>query len=80
MTAHEILTAPRVVLHLPRRCALARKVAVRPDCGHGPRDVRLRCRRWNPLPSKPEFAPHASSHLGDPIPTKVNRRRFKSHR
>jgi hypothetical protein len=79
MTAHEILTAPRVVLHLPRRCALARKVGVRSGWAHVPRKVRLKSPLWIPLQSKLESAPYDSTRLSQTASTKDIWHRLNSH-
>jgi hypothetical protein len=62
LTAHERLTAPGVVFHLPRCCALAREAAVRLAYGHGPREVLLKLRSWSPLQPRPASAQLDSSN------------------
>ena len=67
LTAHERLTVLRVVIHLPRCCAPARKAGVRSECGYGPREAHLQA------PSRPPHQPSAqpeSSHPAHPIPNK----------
>jgi hypothetical protein len=41
LTTRERLTAPGVVIHLPRCCAPARYAGVRFECGYGPREACL---------------------------------------
>jgi hypothetical protein len=80
LTAHERLTVPRVVIHLPHCCAPARKAGVRSECGYGPREARLQAPPRPPLQPQPESAQLNSSRLAYPEPTKAIWRRFKSHR
>ena len=80
LTAHERLTAPGVVFHLPRCRARARKAAVRSDCGHDPREARLQAPSRSPLQPRSESAQLNSSHLTDPTPKKTIWHRLKSHR
>jgi hypothetical protein len=74
-------SAPRLAIHSPRcraartqkpACVLARKTNL----------AKLLCNRRPglTLPPKPEFAPHDSSQLADPMPPQAIRRPFKSHR
>jgi hypothetical protein len=81
LTAHEKLTAPGVVIHLPRAVVLTHaKAGVRSGLAHDPREARPQSLLQTPLPPKPGSAPHDSSHLADPIPTKAIWRPFKSHK
>ncbi len=63
LTVHERLTAPGVVIQLPRCRALARKAGVRSDCGHDPHQARLQATSWSPLDPEPESAQHKSSRI-----------------
>ena len=80
LTAHESLTTPGVVLHLPRCCALARKAGVR--LGWGPRHSRSPFQLpFRPLlQPKPASAEPDASHFADPASSRAICRRLKSHR
>ena len=79
LTVHERLTAAAVLLHPPRRCALARRVAVRLDCRHNPPEAPLQLPSRPPLQPKPPSAQPDSSTSPIQAPPKANWRRFKSH-
>jgi hypothetical protein len=80
LTAHERRRSqtryPLSTLSCPRTqktpCVLARQTNL----------AKLLCNRRSGLtfPSKPEFAPHDSPELADPMPTLDIRRPLKSHR
>jgi hypothetical protein len=80
LTAHERLTVLRVVIHLPRCCAPARKAGVRSECGYDPREARLQAPSRPPLQPEQESAQPESSHPAHPIPKKAFWCRLKSHR
>ena len=80
LTAHERLTVLRVVIHLPRCCAPARKAGVRSECGYGLREARLERRPG--LHFSRNQIPRSSIRLASPIqhPKKAIWRSLKSHR
>ena len=80
LTAHERLTAPGVVLHLPRCCALAREAGVRLIAARPSRSASASCRPGLHFQPKPDSAPPDWSRLADPTPQKAIWRPLKSHR
>ena len=80
LTARERLTAPGVVIHLPRCCAPARYAGVRSECGYGLREARLERRPG--LHFSRNQIPRSSIRLASPIqhPKKAIWRSLKSHR
>ena len=66
LTVHERLTALGLLLHLPRRCALARRVAVRLDCRHNPPEAPLQTTVQASTSAETTVCAARFVHLADP--------------